>query len=286
MKWVVASLMVLLVGVLVSPGRSLAADFPGRATNGPIAATTAKNNRFGVFTIEPDGSGFRIRVPGSAPAWSPDGSQLAYIAPNERIAIWTPTGIIKTGVKADGADVYTGARLDWSPDGTRLAFGHATEVWIMNVATPYEPTRLTRTACGDYSPSWSPDGQQIAYLVGCEQAIHVINADGTGDHAIANPLGLEEAYPEWSPDGATFAFLASADAGTGVWLMDADGSDQRFLTPTVEFCCGSPSWAPDASELVFVANGVVLNTISVDGSGLEPVPTPGIADFPDWGPAS
>lgn len=271
-----AGLLIVAAGVFaVAPAMAV--------TNGEIAAVTHSDGIFRVFTINPDGTSATLRMQGSAPAWSPDGSSLAYIDPTEHITIKTEDGIVHTGVAASGSEISSGARVDWSPDGMNLAFVRGTEVWVMHAAPPYDPVRLTGGRCGDYAPTWSPDSARIAYSEGCFGVITIMNADGTDKTPVPNPLGLEESRPDWSPDGTQFVFLGSGQGHTGVWVMNVDGTDQHFLTETVEFCCGSPDWAPDGTKIVFVATGERIDTINADGTGLAEVPTPSVASQPRWG---
>ena len=98
----------------------------------------------------------------------------------------------------------------WSPDGTRIAYfntpGHPdhylAEVWVMN-ANGTQHRRLYRSLCciGDWSgPTWSPDGNQIAFGVGetWQSGIFVIRSDGRQLHN----LGFNETPTQgnaWQP---------------------------------------------------------------------------------------
>ena len=57
--------------------------------------------------------------------------------------------------------------------------------------------------------------------------------------------------PEWSPDGASIAFTGQRRGDAAVWLMDADGSDQRQLTRN-GLHAGFPGWSPDGTRILFV----------------------------------
>jgi dipeptidyl aminopeptidase/acylaminoacyl peptidase len=100
----------------------------------------------------------------------------------------------------------------------------------------------------DHSPVFSPDGSRIAvsYWQHDHWEIHVLNSDGAGRvrltktslRAIAEqrlngeePRSWNNVAPTWSPDGSQIAFLTDRTGRWEVWVMSADGSDQRPLLP-------------------------------------------------------
>jgi Tol biopolymer transport system component len=100
----------------------------------------------------------------------------------------------------------------------------------------------------DHSPVFSPDGSKIAvsYRQTDHWEIHVLNADGTGRVRLTSTSyrtlveqeingqtahSFNNAAPTWSPDGTQLAFLTDRSGQWEIWVMQADGSNQRPLFP-------------------------------------------------------
>ena len=227
-----------------------------------------------LFVMDADGSN-RRRLPLAAggkgnvsnfwPAWSPDGTRLAFT--RSVIGPHTRTGW------AD--DVYV---VDL--DGTNL--------------------RRVTTSGTALAPTWSPDGRRIAYLgvVGAADSsdssyrLHLVNADGSGDHTLLAasraswaPGGHAHIWsPAWSPDGRRLAFSRATRratkpprAITEIYVINPDGTGLRRLTrTTVErpphtTASFWPAWSPDGKQIVFVSLPNRIQVMNADGSGLHTV---------------
>jgi Tol biopolymer transport system component len=120
----------------------------------------------------------------------------------------------------------------------------------------FEVELLLRTPFDDMEPSWSPDGQFIAFVSGeasvtndGSQDIYLVRADGS-DLTNVTRSPANDRMPEWSPDGSRLVFLSMSPirglAQTGYWdiaIVNRDGTGFTRLT-AVEQDHDKPVWRP------------------------------------------
>lgn len=159
----------------------------------------------------------------------------------------------------------------YSPDQRRIAFSAVRdgdtnpEVWVMN-ADGTGATRLTQTPPAlpgqqfvwSLHPTWSADGQQIAYAstVSGSTQIWIMNSDGTDQRQLTFGLGPDYPdanVPHWSLDGSKVTFWSGFEGQYGdVWTMDPDGSNPVRVTATPDVVnSDDPHWSPDGTKIVF-----------------------------------
>src|SRR5690606_30146792 len=83
--------------------------------------------------------------------------------------------------------------------------------------------------------------------------IFVADANGQGMVSLTN-FNEDEYDPVWSPDGQRIAFVSNHTYNDEIWIMRADGSDQRQLTWNEWEWDKHPSWSPDGGQIVFYSN--------------------------------
>jgi Tol biopolymer transport system component len=139
--------------------------------------------------------------------------------------------------------------------GTRGANGH---IWVVDTATG-KRTQVTHGHGGvDFDPHWSPDGQRLVFRTERFHApdptstgyngIFVINADGTGEHAVNPPGG--GLFPEWAPDGRIVFSGPRQDGTEGLLAVQPDGSHLQDLQIYAEHI----GWNPTGTEVLLDRN--------------------------------
>jgi dipeptidyl aminopeptidase/acylaminoacyl peptidase len=272
----------------------------------------------------------------SNPRWSPDSRRIAFLGSEKDVsAIYVVSPdtrqprLVAQLNETNFYLTYAGESLAWSPDGRRIAFISATDegdssgrrndprvidrlqyksrtafsddarthVWVVDVDERGEPRQLTEGRFYDHALTWSPRGDEIAFLSNHEtdpdannnSDIFAVSLNGRTRQLTSTP-GCEY-EPQWSPDGKWIAYTAtrrdvttidSVAEDTHVWVIDADGGRGRELTAAQDRRARSPRWMPDSRSILFLAGDYGQTTIYRVGASGGKVQTY-VLHFQDFG---
>ena len=175
------------------------------------------------------------------PVWSPDGSEIAYLA---------------------SPDSSTGRYNYWNSVLHIRSLQDPGDASFVRTVDPIsaDPDALP--------PSWSPDGQFLAFVTKAKtndnlstvQHIYTVRNDGTEPRKLSEVTTL----PTWYPDGSELAFAGPTPNGeiSAIYAIKPDGSDKRVIWSDESHSASSGiyqvSWSPDGSELLFISDGVYV----------------------------
>jgi TolB protein len=259
------------------------------------AATVGDN--WDIFVTDGDTETRLTTDPGDdlAPAWSPDGTRLAFLSVQDGV-----TGLYVMQANGSGQtllspNAWRNGPPQWLPDGQQLSFitteGDARFDWRLINADGTGERTMRKFLTWPPELHWAPDGERIAFLSYADQVgpirdageIYTMQADGT------NPIRLtgnawHDRYPVWSPDGRRIAYFFDPANDYGLWVMNADGTGQHRVAET-EYV-QPVAWSPDSQRLVYAA-GRHLYIVTAYGTGLTQLPVPAgheLVQSPAWQP--
>jgi Tol biopolymer transport system component len=288
-------------------GFLLLASGCGGSGSGPagddIAFVSSRDAYYAIYVMDGDGGGQgRLTDDGgdastaagvqfqTDPAWSPDGTQIAFASAREGsfdIYVMNADG---AGTKRLTSTSASDRSPSWSPDGSRIVFSRSSDggkVWVMG-ADGTGARRLTDDLAEEGEPSWSPDGRRIAYShrgPGFDsREIWVARTDGSGRRGVTS-LGAKSYAPDWSPDSTRLAFSADQNGGRyDIYTIRVDGKGLRRPVRSPEDAF-EPAWSPDGSQIAFSRGGAIVVT-TLDGVERQLTDPEDNDSNPAWNPAA
>jgi TolB protein len=107
--------------------------------------------------------------------------------------------------------------------------------------------------------------------------VYVVDANGTSLRRLTTSPG-DDFDPSWSPDGTRIAFRRERSGEPEIWIMNADGTQQRRLTDGL-----SPAWSPDGSLVAFAGpsgSSGIITVIRPDGTRRRTLPHTEGGEYP------
>ncbi|MCB1876181.1 MAG: Tol-Pal system beta propeller repeat protein TolB [Chromatiales bacterium] len=230
--------------------------------------------RFALTVADADGWNpkdvVKSREPLMSPAWSPDGSQLAYVSfEGKKPAIYIQEVITGQRRRVPTFSGINGAPA-WSPDGRQLALtlskDGSPDIYVYDLASG-DFRRVTDHYAIDTEPVWTADGQNLLFTSdrGGQPQIYQVSASG-GRASRVTFEGSYNARARVSPDGRQIALVHQERGKFYIALQDLDNG--RMILLSEGGLDESPSFAPNGSMVLYATASRgqgVLAAVSVDG---------------------
>ena len=268
---VVLFTLVTCSGLMAAPALK---DGPPRA----LVVSSNKSGNWEIYLVQPGGGEPKQLTDDKAsdtePIWAPDGKRIAFVSDRDGGPdIWT--------MNADGADPKPLTKksggctnLRWSPDGGKIAYvgpqAGVDQIFSVDVATG-KVAQLTDVLTASRQPAWSPDGKKLSFSSHAGRySTYLMDADGDKKAMLTDGNGGLDAA--WSPDGKRLAYVSvyAADQGWRLYTVNADGTDKKQLTKTVNtYGNVYPRWSPDGKHISFgdLVDGVLQTAVMPAGGG-------------------